>query len=91
MTDSVGVANAQVAARGQDPGSAKALLDLQVQGLKNGYSDAYGEQIGQMVLDGTISGDDARQMIAGAISKSNSLEAEGGATLKQVRLQTALA
>lgn len=87
LGDSVGVANAQVTARGQDPGTAKALLDLQVRGATQGYTEEYGQQVGQLVLDGTISGNDARSMIGGALNKSDRDEAEQRTDAREQRAQ----
>lgn len=77
LSDSAGIADAQIAARAADPGQANRTLDLRVKGMQNGYTPEYRDEVGQAVLNGDISGNDAQSMLGGALDATNRLRSEG--------------
>lgn len=87
LSDSVAVANAQVQARQQDPGVAKAILDLQVEGVTNGFSPGYEDRVGSLVLSGALTRDDAAGMLGGALTRTRQQEAEAKADQREARAE----
>lgn len=79
VTDSAGVQDARVAARTGTSAGALAVMDLAVEGQKSGWSQAYEDRVRDAVLDGTVSPEDGRGMITGALTRSNSLRSEARA------------
>lgn len=76
LRDSVGVANAQVAARGQNPGSALDVLNIVSDAQRSGWSPQLEKRVGDAILRGDISGGDGEQIITSAVSKASSMRAE---------------
>lgn len=87
LSDSVGVANAQVAARQQDPGTAKSILDIQVRAATQGYAPGMEDEVGSLVLSGVLSRDDASGIIGTAISRTRQQEAEVKADAREARAE----
>lgn len=85
LTDSVAVANAQVASRQQQPGNAKAVLDLQFKALTQGYDPGMEDRLGALVMSGDLTRDDAASMLSGAISRTKQKEAEARADEREAR------
>ncbi len=79
LRDSVGVANAQVAARGQNPGAAMEILDITSDAQRTGWTPDLQHRVGLKVLDGSLTGDDASRIIGSAISRSNQQKSEARA------------
>jgi hypothetical protein len=90
LSDSVGVANAQVAARQQTPGTAQAILDLRVRTATQGYTPGLEDEVGQLVLGGVLTGDDAAGIVGGALSRTRQVEAEARTEAREQRVEAKL-
>lgn len=87
LRDSVGVANAQVAARGQNPGNAMEVLEIASDAQRSGWTPQLETRVGRKVLDGTLTGDDGRAIISSAISRSNQQRSEQRAEDREARAE----
>lgn len=83
--DSAGIAEAQISARGSDPNQAQEILDLAAEGRRNGDSPEYQHRVGEMVLRGRITAQTGIAMVEGAISRSQSLQAQDRAEAAEDR------
>lgn len=68
LQDNAGVATARLALHGADPSTAKRVMDLQVRATRDGLTPGLEEEVGGLVLDGTISGDDGTRIITSGIA-----------------------
>lgn len=87
LSDSVAVANAQVAARQQNPGNAVNILDLALRGTQEGYSPGYEQQVQDAILRGDISGSEGQSMVQGSLSRTRQIESEARADRSEARAQ----
>jgi hypothetical protein len=83
LADSAGVADAQMRARSQDPGQGKVIMDLMVEAQRSGYSESLEDRVSDMVLDGTLSGDDGARIVGSAVQRSESLRKEAEADVER--------
>lgn len=90
LRDSVSVANAQVAARGQNPGKALEVLEIASDAARSGWSPGLESRVSQAVLSGDISGDDAKGIIGTAVARANTLKSQDRAEQREdLRLEEA--
>jgi murein DD-endopeptidase MepM/ murein hydrolase activator NlpD len=87
LRDSVGVETARVAANQQNPGTAMAVLNLAQRAMTQGLSDGLVSEIGQGVMSGVLTGDDAKGLIGNAISTDNRIQGEARAETNAARAQ----
>lgn len=87
VADSAGVQDARVAARTGTSAAAISVMDLALEGQKNGYSEAYESQVRDAILDGTISASDGQSMIAGSLSRTRGLQSEARSEASAARAE----
>jgi hypothetical protein len=75
VADSAGLQTARLSINANDPSTAKRVFDLETEGRVNGYSEDYERRVGQLVVDGTISGDDGARMVGSAVSRTEQQQA----------------
>lgn len=79
--------NASFEVYGDSPEGSRMLLRLGMEAATNGYSPGLDAQIQQEVVAGRLPGDEGARMLNTAISRSNTLEAQGRARINFAQAQ----
>lgn len=85
--DVAALQSARLALRGGDPEKGRRIMDLALEGRRNGYSKDYEDRVGLEVLSGQMSGDDGTAMVATALAETDKQASQGRAAASAARAE----
>jgi len=85
VTDSAGVQEARIAARSGSSQTALQVLNLGLKGVKDGYSEAYEQEVADAVLSGLITPAQGSSYVEGALGRTRQQASEAKADRAEAR------